>query len=550
MFKKQVYFFRNFFTHNLYFLLPLFLFLLLLARNPFSERNLIANFEPFPDTFHYVVPIHCLLEGQGWTICREGRSISQSVPGFYSIFLLPFILIENDPRVFYFLNISLSLFSFFLLVIIFRQLQISRWIQFIALGVYVTTFQVYWYPMLAMAENLLIPLVLSAVYLLIQKKLSRKQIVLAALITTGVYATKYAALGITATLALLFIWKIFTQEKEKKKQLTIIGMFIAISAVTFLLADNFQIFRALIPIVQSWIIPGSGQENAVVADSGWWLSPEFFTKNLSFYVRGILGESVPVLWKTDPLLPRFLLIATVFLSVFLSVFSLNNKKSRLLTLSLFSLIFIPVIPLSFFYAPNFRYVLYIIPLFILLGGVSIQSLINSAIPSQIKLIIFTVFLLFIGITFAQRLSPIKYQISLNLKHAETPWWYIAIKENDTYLAEISSGTQRPILITAIPPHLYDFYSFGEVQLLPLSYNHDFINNRTELWGEYDYSNLIELYKSFIEQGNEVYVTNYGLGNEIPRQNDFANIQQTFNLELVRTGCHNACNLWRVSIKPE
>ena len=71
-----------------------------------------------------------------------------------------------------------------------------------------------------------------------------------------------------------------------------------------------------------------------------------------------------------------------------------------------------------------------------------------------------------------------------------------------------------------------------------------------MWGEYDYTDLIKLYTQFMDEGREVYVMNYGLGNEQARKDDFQKIQDNFSLTLEQEGCHGACNIWSVKYTDE
>ena len=90
------------------------LFALLIYKNPFSQRTLIPNFEPFPDTFHYINPALSLLKGNGFSINRDGRVIRPNVPPLYSLSLIPAFAIKLDPRISYYSNAALAFISLFL----------------------------------------------------------------------------------------------------------------------------------------------------------------------------------------------------------------------------------------------------------------------------------------------------------------------------------------------------------------------------------------------------------------------------------------------------
>ncbi len=150
------------------FFVTLVIFLLLLAKNPFSQRTLIPNFEPYPDTIHYVNAAQSLVRGHGLAIWREGRSLQTSVPPLYSLFLTPLFFIHNDPRVFFFTNIILALFSFLFFYLIIKKITKNQIIQSIALFLYTTNYFFYWYPSLAMAENLTLFLFMTGTLLLVR----------------------------------------------------------------------------------------------------------------------------------------------------------------------------------------------------------------------------------------------------------------------------------------------------------------------------------------------------------------------------------------------
>ena len=102
---------------------------------------------------------------------------------------------------------------------------------------------------------------------------------------------------------------------------------------------------------------------------------------------------------------------------------------------------------------------------------------------------------------------------LNLKYAETPWYYLSVVKLNEYFAKLPIKKQKTIVISSLIPYYIDFYSNKTYDLLPLSLEQEFRNNRKEAWGNNDYSDLLALYKSYLDRGYDVYVHNYGLGNE-------------------------------------
>ena len=50
--------------------------------------------------------------GHGWKLCRTNTvGIKPAVPPLYSMVMLPALIINSDPRVFYFVNVLLALGS-------------------------------------------------------------------------------------------------------------------------------------------------------------------------------------------------------------------------------------------------------------------------------------------------------------------------------------------------------------------------------------------------------------------------------------------------------
>ena len=109
------------------------LFALLVFKNPFSERTLIPNFEPYPDTFNYINPALSLITGKGFNISREGRIIKPNVPPLYSLSLLPAFIIKPDPRMAYYGNATLAFISLLFFWLILRRIFVNKFVIFLLL---------------------------------------------------------------------------------------------------------------------------------------------------------------------------------------------------------------------------------------------------------------------------------------------------------------------------------------------------------------------------------------------------------------------------------
>ena len=209
------------------FWVTLFLFILLLAKNPFSVRTLIPNFEPYPDTIHYINSAQSFIRGHGLQIWRERRVLKTTVPPLYSLVLIPAFLINIDARMFYFMNILLALGSFLFFYLTAKNIctnrsqpvptQKSFIVLFVSLFLYVTNYFIYWYPSLAMAENLALFLFMAGIHVL-TLPVTRKHVILAAVISIAFYITKYASIPLTGFYFLSYGLKIIVEHLDSPSE--------------------------------------------------------------------------------------------------------------------------------------------------------------------------------------------------------------------------------------------------------------------------------------------------------------------------------------------
>jgi len=539
-------------------LVMLVVFGLLLARDPFSTRTLIGNLEPYPDTFHYLVPPKCWLEGRGWRLCRPGvEGLVTDVPPLYSITLLPVLLTTSDPRVFYFVNVLLAVVAAWLFYDIINRLTANRLITAIALGLYVTNFFTSWLPQLAMAETLLLPLLLFNIWLLILPW-RRWSPALAGLAVAALHGTKFAALPSMVVLFVAFIAKIwfepqYDQDSQDHRQAVSklvlrararftpgLELFLA-ATVVFLALGGWKSVLSL-GIIQNLVAdgptPGSSASSAVP-----WYSPQYFSTNITHYWRSLSGLPARFLWDMTPIVPRW-----VALSGWLGL-GLTAVKSRyrLVAAVLIATMLVQAGVLSLYFSSDSRYILVAIPS-LLIGSALFawwwwQRHQSFAWRAGVAIV-----LLAVGAGYAlSNAGRWRQQLAVNFKYAETPWWLVASQLLDQTMAE-QPANRRPIVITAMAPYLIDLYGRGGYDLLPLYQQQDFRGHKPAVWGsQHDYTDLEALYRSLLVSNRPVYLASYGLGNQPELKAAFASIQSNFSLELVSTGCHDLCNLYRLSL---
>lgn len=538
------------------FLVCFIIFGLLLYKDPFSQRTLIPNFEPFPDTFYYITSARNALEGKGLRFIREGREIRQGVPPLYSVSLMPAFLIRNDPRIFYFVNVAFSLLSFFLFYLILKHITKNLLIYGLGLFLYITNYFFYWISTLAMAENLILPLFLGGVLILISR-INLLNVSLAAALSTSFYATKYAALPLTVIFPLLYFCKILFWQKRMTQKLTLGIFFILLALMIFVSFSIYEysvartsLLKSVVDTVSRFVttevrptIPSVEQSKST--SKSVWFSSIYINKNLPEYLGALSGSSMRFLWDYTPILPRMVALPSL---IFLLI-GLFYKKFRSLNLALLLMLSGTVLFMSSFYTTDARYVYIAIPT-LLISFILLLSFLDDYFTKKKIQNLYWIFLLVALIFYLMTNTlRLKNQIMLNLKYAETPWYYVSIVEMNNYFTkERIVNDKKPIVISAMPPYLIDYFSNGNYTLLPLSYEQEFRDSKETVWGPNDYSNLPRLYQKYLQEGYPVYVARYGLGNESYTNSDFRIITEKFKLTRVLQGCYEQCNIYRLELK--
>lgn len=548
-----VFLFRN--NELIFFLGIVLVFLLLIFKDPFSQRTLIPNFEPHPDTFNYIDPAINFVKGVGFNMSREDRKINLKVPPLYSFSLIPAFVINPDPRMSYYTNAILAFISLFLLWVILKKIFKNRIILYSLLILYITNYYIYWVPSIIMAENLTLTLYVASLFFLLSK-ISKINLILTSALAVGLYATKYSSIPITTIIIFLSLGRTFFSRFSFIQKIRLVLFFLAAVFLFYLALGIFeevtkgrsiigQYFEHLSSIYKS--IPNTTTESGNTPSSSWF-GIQYFNQNLPLYLKSLIGSPNRFLWDHNPLVPSFvgiLGLVGVFLSFF---FKKKRYVSFILLISLVSSSFF----MSTFYTFDARYIYIAIPILIIGLGLFVEIIEDRIFAEgNRKIILKTLIFILICMYLFMNFTRIKSQISLNLKYAETPWYYIAVlKMNEYFTADKIIDSKKPILISALAPYLVDYYSNGNYILLPLSYEQEFRGQETreKVWGPNDYSDLPKLYKKYLNDGFNVYVSRSGLGNEAYTNRDFNNIVKEFDTQLVVLGCFDQCNIYSVKLK--
>lgn len=537
---------RNSVQRHWAFLLPFVLFSLLLLRNPYSDRNLISNLEPYPDSIHYISPALGLVQGQGFMINREGRELLPGVPPLYSLTLTLGFILNQDVRTFYFVNIMLALTSFGLFYLIISKITPNTFFQFLVLSLFATNFTLYWFPMLAMAENLILPLILGAIYILMIP-FTRKSAFLIGAISASFYAAKFASLPLSVAVPFLYFLKVLFSKQSKNKKNIFLSFFISLGiwGGAYLLYEyvvrNNNLVGGLLGLFWAMFAPKKVM-SAVSGgpQSGGFFSLQYIGSNLSAYGRWLLGDPIYILWKNIAIMPKYLAI----IAWMGSVGSLFTKR-RAFALMLLVLLAFNMLFMMTFYAADGRYFIIAIPI-MLLNLALCFSFIQERLKGNGKSIAYAAVVLACLVAGASSLKRVKFDVMLNLRHAETPWYHISITTFDSYLKDHSSEfAKEPVVISALPPYLVDFYSTQKSILLPLSPGQEFQTHKIKAWGEHDYTHLPQEYARYFADGHPVFLTSYGLGNEKYLHEAFDSLLAQFTFKKVQDGCYTLCDVYQM-----
>lgn len=542
----------NFFLKRNAFFLPLILIAILiplLFRNPFSERTLIPNFEPFPDAFYYVTPPLCLLDGQGWSMCRlHDESIAGITPvvtPLYSLSLLPSLWLFNDARGFYFSNVILTFASVLLLYRLVNKIFKNEFIGFFIAVLYLTNSYIYWLPTLAMAENVLLTIFLLAANLLLLSY-SLKKTVLLSVVSVSFFATKKAAAPLTVALLLATAISILTSKQDLKRKLKHIFYSISTSVIILSLFTDLSPLLALLRPLVSEAVPLQAETTS--ASSPGYFSFQYFFKHIAEYSSIFGGKPLRFLWRHEALIsPLTALSAIAGIKVYAVEYMKKRKELNPLIIFFALALLAQLGFMSMFYVVDARYLVIWLPIALVLVSFVVAKL-TLKTPQHMSITIFALFFLLLAV---QRGMPLKEQVSLNLKYAETPWWYLSIQELNSFIAEKHSDDQyTPYVITLVSPFMTDYFSENEYKTLPLDSQQDFRGHKKNVWGtEHDYNDLHQLYAKLSTE-SPVYVARYGVEGSDRFRDSFAAIEKEFELTIVHEGCHSLCNIYSLSIKDD
>ncbi len=527
------------------------LLITLLFKNPFSGQNSISNLDPYPDALLYITASKNLAKEGDLKIIYKNVLIDSTIPPLYPITLSPIYFIFGDHRAFYFVNILLTLTSTVFFYKIIVKLFEDKLIKIILFFTFVSNFIIFWYPSVAMAENLLICLFIISIHLLIGPLTNNKSVLLG-LLTTAFFATKYVAFTLSFSLLLTFIILLFCHKRKRAQKLKLFSLYLlalTISFVILLFIESETKQRDLLTQLQSYLpnivqalssFGSSGLNNPIEAKSTY--SGSYVQNNLLRYFAGLIGGPAPAAGKDLIIIPIIIgmgSLAGIFVNVFLS-------RLKLLSFYFLTIFLTTTFYILFFFVTDIRYIFVMIPIQIIVFGISITSILRFLNNKKLFFSSNIIILVTLTAVILNVYSGVLNQLKVNFFGDDRSKVYETVMSFNRNFDQQKPG-QKPFIISTLPPLAVDSYSNQNYNLLPFSRFQHFIY-KPEIWGIPENSDLFELYKQYLKEGREIYLSDHDTNDSSFYSFAYIFYKEKFILTPVSKGCHNQCNIFRLGLK--
>lgn len=500
------------------------IFLFLTIPSFISDKHYLYNLEPYPDALYYTISAKNLIQNGQLTFERNNLKVSVAQPPLYPSLLSFGYLAWNSPASFYLVNILLILSSILLITAIILQNSKSNFINVSAIIFLISHAFLYWLPSVAMTENLAILLISICLFFITKENFTQKHFFITISSAILLILTKISIVPTALLIISIGFYKIHKNLNREERKYYYLGILLIIILMNFLFTIflNRSLMNSFIYFAKQTLSPNSEINFYDISNVG---------KNVITYSKTLFGQSSNFLWLKYPLTSLWIILSIITNLYF-------NKKLKNASLKLISLLLIFISQfflLLSFHITDSRYIIYTV---LLLPLIFIFS-----VPKKIGLKYKSIICIFIILHIVNQLPLFKLVISENIFHKSTAWQYEAILHFNKNLAENSE------LITTLPPFLVDAYQSKPYRTLPLSKSQEFLQKGELVWGEdVNYADLITGYKNWLVEGKTLYISNSYITHQQSVIDDFEMFKKEFNLELVSSGCLEACNIYKLGLK--
>jgi hypothetical protein len=516
-------------------LLAATIFVIFAGTRPGSDHHQLFNLEPYPDGLFFVVPAWRFAHGQGMTVGLGERVIlhPQVLPVYQYFLGVGFLLLRFESAWFW-LNLLLGVSGVALLAVTLQRLFDKTWVTLVGIGLFLLHGYVLWLPSLPMAENLVLFLFLASIWGITQKKLSWRSVTISVVTIGFLGMTKYTALGPAVVLAVFLLGRLLL-EKSNRRFLCSVGIWLPMG-IWFIFYHMSQGINPL-PTLQTQLA-----KNAPVQSLQFY-SWKYLSSNASFYTQAVLGKGQNFLWLRYPLTSVTMIVIAVFSATLVFLQHLKKKAPDTSTQAQLALVlttcFAAQLPLLLiFYSRDLRYFILAIPILVLLVCLGLSRL--GDLTRLRKWVIPVVVVLIATQLFSEK-SFLRYVVVTNLLQRSNAWQYQAVK-----LAAAKIPDKDATLVTALPPFLFEFYSPGKFQLLPLSQHQEFADKGQNVWSDdVPLTNLEYSLEQRLGRGEKVYISNAYLSSNHQLFDDFAALEKRFRVTKIFDGCDQTCNIYKL-----
>lgn len=509
-----------------------FIYLVITLPAWLGSNHFLFNLEPYPDGLLYALSGRNIAMGRDFGLFYRDAHLQLWVPPLYSLVLATGYFVHLHPSTFYLVNTTLGALTVLGITYFVHKITKNPLAAFVAGVVYVAHAYIIWLPSVPMTENISLFIFTYALLTLLQNKTTIQSNIGMGILILGLILTRYANIVTSGLFFLLLIVKnrvnlyfLF----QKQKQVLLLGTLIALIAVLT------GLYRS--GVLQLLISTGIRFVSALINGSRFY-SFQFLVSNITSYSSIVLGFPHTFLWLRTALTSPFLLLSSCLTWVYL--FRSQNNLFRWQSLVLFGA-FLSLFPvLLVFYYVDSRYVIHLIPILAVTLGLGFNQL------QQKKSLVVAIVVSFLLLTLhaTTQISLYKEILINNWLHRSQAWQYQAIQSFNTSLPD------QALLITALPPFLVDAYQEKPYRVLPLSPAQEFLQKEEYVWGDdVPYSDLLVGYEKWLEEGRELYISNAYVTHQQAVIADFEAFKERFYLQLVSEGCLQACNLYRLQLKP-